>query len=204
MTPNYLYDHSANLILYWERQGTFWRHLDISYRFLCIWHVCKMSVGVVMVITEKERLYSGMMLCFVWDLNQYFVEVELKSFKYKDHLSSLCHDKLSCIPHTCKYSTTTILNNLCGVWSEIKLSTLWLGPHIVLRYSSGLYVDIVFKDEAKLKWFFIWLLFWQDSMYQCTIFWRYYYIRMKYVCSQKTFNILRFECQKKECHNKNK
>ena len=103
MTPNYLYDHSANLILYWERQGTFWRHLDISYRFLCIWHVCKMSVGVVMVITEKERLYSGMMLCFVWDLNQYFVEVELKSFKYKDHLSSLCHDKLSCIPHTCKY-----------------------------------------------------------------------------------------------------
>ena len=55
MTPNYLYDHSANLILYWERQGTFWRHLDISYRFLCIWHVCKMSVGVVMVITERER-----------------------------------------------------------------------------------------------------------------------------------------------------
>ena len=31
---------------------------------------------------------------------------------------------------------------------------------------------------------------------------------MKYVYSQKTFNILRFsvgfECQKKECHNKNK
>ena len=169
MIPNYLYDHSANLILYWERQGTFWRHLDISYRFLCIWHVCKMSVGVVMVITERERererLYSGMMLCFVWDLNQYFVEVELKralNTKIIYHHCAMTNFHVYLI-HVSKYYYYTQQ----FMWSLVrkKLSTLWLGPHIVLRYSSGLYVGIVFKDEAKLAWFFIWLLFWQDSMY---------------------------------------
>ena len=114
---------------------------------------------------ERERLYSGMMLCFVWDLNQYFVEVELKralNTKIIYHHCAMTNLHAYLI-HVSKYYYYTQQ----FMWSLVrkKLSTLWLGPHIVLKYSSGLYVGIVFKDEAKLAWFFIWLLFWQDSMY---------------------------------------